>query len=112
MPFESGTHLAHETLSWYDSGRGFGRPVIDPSKSVAANFLALGAALPDIPVNEVINLFRPVLLETDEEQTVARFAWWLRVLALHWISDDRVRARALKLARDERIKISHRPESH
>jgi hypothetical protein len=73
---------------------------------------SLGTALPDIPVNEVIRLFRPVLLETDEEQTVARFARWLRLWALHWISDDRVRARALELARDERIKTSHRPESH
>jgi transposase-like protein len=69
---------------------------------------SLGATLPDLPVNEVIRLFRPALLQTDEEQTVARFARWLGLWTLHWISDDRVRARALELAGGEKIKTSRR----
>jgi hypothetical protein len=69
----------------------------DADKSAVGS---LAADLPDIPLKEIIRMFRPALLETDEDWTVALFAQWLALWTLHGISDDRVRARALELARN------------
>ena len=61
----------------------------DADKSAVGS---LAADLPDIPLKEIIRLFRPALLETDEDRTVALFAQWLALWTLHGISDDRIRA--------------------
>ena len=63
---------------------------------------SLGAYLPDIPLDEVIRLFRPAHIENDGNRSVARFAEWLALWTLHGVLDDRVRTRALDLALDER----------
>ena len=57
--------------------------------------------LPDIPLVEVIRLFRPAPSESDGDRPVAWFAKWLALWTLHGILDDRVRFRALELARSE-----------
>lgn len=69
----------------------------DADKSAVGS---LAADLPDIPLKEIIRMFRPALLETDEDWTVALFAQWLALWTLHGILDDRVRARALELVRN------------
>lgn len=74
---------------------------VDSDKSALG---PLGAALPDIPLGEVIRLFRPALLGTDEDCTVAWYARWLALWTLHGILDDEIRARSLELARGEGIK--------
>ena len=63
---------------------------------------SLGAYLPDIPLDEVIRLFRPAHIENDGNHSVAWFAEWLALWTLHGVLDDRVRTRALDLALDER----------
>jgi hypothetical protein len=62
----------------------------------------MGADLPDIPIDEVIRLFRPAHTETDRDRSVAWFAEWLAQWTLYGILDDMVRTRALELAQDER----------
>jgi hypothetical protein len=57
--------------------------------------------LPDIPLVEVIRLFRPARSESDGDRPVAWFAKWLALWTLHGVLDDRVRSRALELARSE-----------
>ena len=69
--------------------------LLNADKSVVS---PLGAHLPDIPIDEVIRLFRPVHLETDGDRSVAWFAEWLAQWTLYGIFDDGVRARALELA--------------
>ena len=63
---------------------------------------SLGAYLSDIPLGEVIRLFRPADIENDGNRSVAWFAEWLALWTLHGILDDRVRTRALDLALDNR----------
>ncbi len=76
--------------------------VIDQARllNVNADTLPLGsleAYLPDIPLDEIIRLFRPEAQESDV-QHVAWFGEWLARWTLHGILDDRVRARALEIA--------------
>lgn len=59
---------------------------------------SLGAYLPDIPLDEVIRLFRPAHIENDRNRSVSWFAEWLALWTLHGVLDDRVRTRALELA--------------
>jgi hypothetical protein len=61
----------------------------------------LEAYLPDIPLGEVIRLFRPACLGIDGDSGLALLSEWLALWTLHGILDDRVRARALELARKE-----------
>jgi hypothetical protein len=61
-----------------------------------------GAHLPDIPLDEVIRLFRPAFLEPNMALPLARLVQWPAEWTSHGILDDRVRARALELARGER----------
>ncbi len=63
---------------------------------------SLEAYLPDIPLDEVIRLFRPDHIETDGNPSVAWLAEWLALWTLHGVLDDSVRIRALKLALVER----------
>lgn len=67
----------------------------------------LEAALPEIPLSEVIRLFRPALLETDEDHTIAWFAQWLAHWTLDGTSDDGGRARALEHVRVEKTTTSY-----
>ena len=57
--------------------------------------------LPDIPLGEVIRLFRPARLSIDGDSATALLSEWLALWTLHGILDDWVRARALELARKE-----------
>lgn len=66
---------------------------------------SLEADLPDIPLDEVIRLFRPADLGTSDDRTAAWFARWLALWTLHRIPDDRVRARALELAGGEQTHL-------
>ena len=50
---------------------------------------------------EVIRLFRPAHLEADGDRPVALLAEWLALWTLHGVLDDRVRSRALELARSK-----------
>jgi len=61
----------------------------------------MGADLPDIPIEEVIRLFRPAHLDGDQDRSAAWFAQWLAHWTLYGILDDGVRARALELACNE-----------
>jgi hypothetical protein len=59
---------------------------------------SLGASLPDIPLIEIIRLFRPADLGTDGH-SIAWFARWLSDWVHHGILDEAVRVRALELSR-------------
>jgi hypothetical protein len=58
---------------------------------------SLQAYLPDIPLCEVIRIFRPVQ-ELDGQHSPDWYAEWLGRWALHGIPDDGVRSRALENA--------------
>ncbi len=72
--------------------------LVDTGKSAAG---LLGDDLPDIPLDEIIRLFRPAHTETDGDRPAAWFAEWLALWTFHGILDDWVRARALELALGE-----------
>lgn len=78
--------------------------VIDQSLllNIHADRTALGsleAYLPDIPLDEVIRIFRPCGQEPNEDYSVPWCSEWLARWSQHGILDDIVRARALELAR-------------
>jgi hypothetical protein len=59
---------------------------------------SLEAYLPDIPLDEVIRIFRPGDQEPNGEHSVAWYGEWLGRWTVHGILDDVVRSRALEIA--------------
>jgi hypothetical protein len=69
--------------------------------NVHVDDLALGtleACLPDIPLDELIRIFRPGWQDSEGAHSVAWFSEWLARWSLHGIPNDVVRARALEIA--------------
>jgi hypothetical protein len=66
-----------------------------------ANLGSLGASLPDIPLPEIIRIFRPADPRTDDDRSISLFAQWLSDWTHHGVLDDEVRVRAVELARSE-----------
>jgi transposase-like protein len=78
--------------------------IIDVARSsnVNSDTLVLGSLegyLPDIPLDEIIRIFRPGESESEGAHSVAWFSEWLARWSLHGIPDDVVRFRALEIAR-------------
>jgi transposase-like protein len=70
--------------------------------NVHVDKIALGsleAYLPDIPLDDVIRMFRPDGQEPDGDPSVAWYSEWLARWSLHGIQDGVVRSRALEIAR-------------
>lgn len=61
----------------------------------------LAADLRDVPLDEVIRQVRPTQLETNGDRPVAWLAEWLALWTLRAVADEKVRTRALELARRE-----------
>lgn len=70
-------------------------------RNVHAEESALGsleAYLPDIPLDELMRIFRPGWQDSEGAHSVAWFSEWLARWSLHGIPNDAVRARALEIA--------------
>jgi transposase-like protein len=61
----------------------------------------LNALLPDLPLKEVMQLFRPHERATSESSRTARYAKWLALWTHHGIPDNRMCSAALEAAANE-----------
>ena len=93
--------LDEERVSSTDRKHVIGKACLLLLKADKSAVGSLVGDLPDIPLVEVIRLFRPAHLEADGDRPVASLAEWLALWILHGVLDDRVRSRALELARSE-----------
>jgi transposase-like protein len=69
--------------------------------NVDADEIVLGSLegfLPDVPLDEVIRIFRPSGLEWDRANSVGWHSEWLAHWSLHGILDDVIRVRAFEIA--------------